>query len=112
MNKLSRINKEELIDTIIAAQDDEIPVLTVVNEKLNAVMAEVAELKTVLTSPGSFVTKKFEELQGKIDKQAEIIANQQRFLEMLDRREREMNVVVMGLPEEGETLEGVRMDAE
>lgn len=83
-NQLSRINKKELIDTILAVQGDTIPGLTDVNEKQSAVMIEVAELKTAITSPDSFVTKKFEEIQGKIEKHAEIVANQQRFLEMLD----------------------------
>lgn len=111
-NQLARINKEELIDTILAAQDDELPALSSLEEKLNAVMAEVAEVKAAITSPDSFVTRKFVELQEKIDKQAEIIANQQRFLEMLDRKERETNVVVLGLPDEGEALDGARTDAE
>lgn len=82
------------------------------DEKLSAVIAEVAELKTALTSPDSFVTKKFTELQEKLDKQAEIIGSQQRFLEMLDRRERETNVVVLGLPDEGEALDGAVTDVE
>lgn len=110
--QLSRINKEELIETILSGQPDEAPGLKALDEKLSAVMVEVAELKTALTSPDSFVTKKFTELQEKIEKQAEIIASQQRFLEMLDRRERETNVVVLGLPDEGEALGGAVTDVE
>lgn len=110
--QLARINKEELIDTILAAQAEGTPALRALDEKLSAVMAEVAELRTALTSPESFFTKKFTELQTKIDKQAEIIASQQRFLEMLDRKEREMNVVVLGLPDEGEALDGAVTDTE
>lgn len=111
-NQLARINKEELIDTILAAQDEEIPALGALDVKLSAVMEEVAKLKAAITSPESFVSKKFVELQEKIDKQAEIIANQQRFLETLDRKERETNVVVLGLPDEREALEGATTDAE
>lgn len=110
--QLARINKEELIDTILAAQAEETPALKALDDKLTAVMAEVAELRTTLASPESFISKKFTELQTKIDKQAEIIASQQRFLEMLDRKEREMNVVVLGLPDEGEAFDGAVTDAE
>lgn len=120
--QLSRINKEELIDSILSTQAEETPALRALDEKLSSVMAEVeklgsvmaevAELRAALTSPESFVTRKFTELQEKIDKQAEIIANQQRFLEMLDRKEREKNVVVLGLPDEGEALAGAVTDTE
>lgn len=110
--QLTRINKDELIEIILAEQAEEAPALRALDEKLSAVMAEVAELRTALTSPESLFTKKFTELQTKINKQAEIIASQQRFLEMLDRKEREMNVVVLGLPEEGEALDGAVTDAE
>ena len=75
-------------------------------------LAEIAELRTALASPDSFFSKKFTELQTKIDKQAEVIASQQRFLEMLDRKEREKNVVVLGLPDEGEAFDGAVTDAE
>ncbi len=75
-------------------------------------MDEVAKLKAAIASPESFISKKFTELQEKIDKQAEIFSNQQRFLEALDRKERESNVVVLGLPDEGQELEGATSDAE
>lgn len=112
-SQLAKINKDELIDTILAAQgEDETPVLKALDEKLNTVMAEVAELKKVMTSPESFVAKKFAELHDRIDKQAEIISKQQRFLEMLDRKERETNLVVLGLPEGSEALEGAVTDTD
>ena len=41
-----------------------------------------------------------------MDQQAEIIARQQSFLESVDRRERETRLVVFGVPDEGENLEG------
>lgn len=112
-NQLVRINKEELIDSILAAQEEaEAPVPRALDEKLNAVMAEMAELKKIITSPESFIAKKFAELHDRIDKQAEIISSQQRYLEMLDRRERATNIVVLGLPDEGEALEGAVTDTD
>lgn len=84
--QLARINKDELIDHILAAKDDDAPAICALDQKLSAVMDEVTKLKEAITSPDSFFLKKFEDLQGKIDKQAEIIASQQRFLESLDRK--------------------------
>ena len=86
--------------------------LTALHEKLNAIIAEVAELKKVITSPESFVAKKFAELNNRIEKQADIIARQQQFLELLDRKEREANIVVLGLPDEGEALDGAVTDTD
>lgn len=112
-NQLARINKEELIETILASQEENgTPVLRALDEKLNAVRAEVAELKKVITFPESFVAKKFAELHDRIDKQAEIISKQQRFFEMLDLKERETNIVVLGLPDEGEALDGAVTDTD
>lgn len=112
-NQLTRINKEELIETILAAQeDDKTPALKVLEDKLTTLMVEMAELKKVMTSPESFIAKKIAALNERIDKQDEIIAKQQFFLEMLDRKERVMNVVVLGLPEENETLDGATTDTE
>ena len=111
--QLTRINKEDLIDSILAAQEeDESPMLKSLEEKLNTVMTEMTEVRRMLTSPESFLAKKFDEIHERVDKQAEIIAKQQRYLEMLDRKDREMNVVVLGLPVEDEALDGITTDTE
>lgn len=110
-NQLTRINKEEIIETRFSAQDeDETLGLTALCEKLNAVVAEVAEPKKIITSPESFVDKKFVELNERIEKQADITSGQQRFLDSLDRRGREANVMVLGLLDEGEALDGAVTD--
>ena len=49
-------------------------------------------------------------LQEKVYKQAEIIASQQNFLEAIDRKERETRLVTLGVPDEGESLEGETTD--
>ena len=61
-------------------------------------MAEVAELKKVITYPVSFLAKKFTELNNEIEMQANIISRQQRFLELLDRKERGKNIMMLGPP--------------
>ena len=40
----------------------------------------------------------------------EIIAKQQLFLEQLDRKERECNLIILGVPEDNTTLEGATTD--
>ena len=54
--------------------------------------------------------KKIQEMQAKIDKQSDLIMKQQMFLENIDRKERENNIVVLGVPEETEELEGATDD--
>ncbi len=49
---------------------------------------------------------KLKDLQAQVDKQADILVKQQRFLETLDRKEREANLVVLGVPDENESLGG------
>lgn len=55
-------------------------------------MAEIAELEKGITSPQSFLIKRLTESQTQIDKQAEIISKQKRFLE------KEANVILLGMP--------------
>ena len=51
-------------------------------------------------------------MQNQLDKQAEIILSQQLFLENIDRKERETHLILLGVPEGQETLEGATSDAE
>ncbi len=106
-HQLNKVNKDELIESILSspAGDGEVA-LVAITDKLNAVMQEMAELKRALTSPDSFVNKKFTELQSQLDRQSEILAKQQQFLEKIDRKERENNLVILGVPDEHEALDG------
>lgn len=56
------------------------------------------------------VDKKLEKMQQELDKQAEIIMKQQLFPEQIDRKERETNLVVLGVPDEDEALDGATND--
>lgn len=110
-NQLTKINKEDLIDSILAsnAEDSELAKL---NKRLDEVMSEVKLLRDMITSPESILNKNYTELKGRVDKQAEIMVKQQQFLEALDRKERESNIVILGVPDEHETLEGAMQDEE
>lgn len=105
-NQIGRLTKDELIESILAEPERDNDILAVLTDKVTSLVTEVTELRNTITSPDSCINKKITELQVKVDKQAEIISKQQRFLEMLDRKERETNLVITGVPDEHESLEG------
>ena len=51
-------------------------------------------------------------MQVKIDKQSEIIMKQQLYLEAADRKDRETNLIVLGVPEDGTVIDGANNDNE
>ena len=107
--KLKAINKDGLIDIILSVvENDTQPPQQ--DERLNQIASDVAELKQMLVSPNSPIGRKFAEMQVQIDKQAETILQQQRFLEELDRRGRETKLVVLVVPEEEEMFQGAATD--
>ncbi|XP_071529864.1 uncharacterized protein [Panulirus ornatus] len=110
-NQLVKINKDELIDIILASTpaNDEFQQL---NQKLEDVMKEMEALKTTLMSPDSIINKNYTQLKARVDKQEEILVKQQQFLEALDRKEREANIVVLGVPDENRALDGATTDQE
>ncbi len=107
--QLARKNKDELIDMILASGGDD-ATLADINKRLDDVVKAVDALKNIITSPDSVMNKNYEELKARVDKQAEIIAKQQQYLEYVDRKEREGNVVILGVPDEHESLEGAVTD--
>ena len=108
-NQLQRINKDELIDIILTSNEDNNSLADII-KKLSEVKAELDTLKALTTSPDSVTNKKISALETRLEKQEEIIAQQQRFLESLDRKERESNVVILGVPDENEALDGAVTD--
>lgn len=108
--QLGRMTKDDLIESIMSIQGQDDTLVLTLTGKLDALVAEFASLKTAVTSPESVINKKLENLQAQVDKQAEIISKQQRFLETLDRKERESNLVLLGVPDENESLDGSTTD--
>ncbi|MPC55662.1 hypothetical protein E2C01_049604 [Portunus trituberculatus] len=86
-SQLTRINKEDLIESILAAPDANEGLVQGLMERLNELASDVKELTKAVTAPDSYINKKFEDLQAQVNKQAEILAKQQRYLEILDRKE-------------------------
>ena len=69
-------------------------------------------MKNAINAPDGIINKRFMDLQGQINKQESVLAKQQLFLEVLDRKEREKNLIVLGVPEDGQDLDGATADAE
>lgn len=108
--QLKTINKDILIESILASKDGDLGTVSVLEDRLTAIANELSELKRAISSPESDINKKLAEMQSQMNKQAEIIAHQQRFLEVADRRERETRLVVMGVPDDQESLETATTD--
>lgn len=105
-HQLNAIRKEDLIQSILSAPE---PVENASHEmmsKLSALIAEVAEIRKSLTSPDNPVNKQVQQLKEQVARQQEVIVKQQRFLEDIDRKSRECNLVLLGVPEEQESLDG------
>lgn len=112
-NQLSRVTKEELIDVILSSSDQTSEVaLQALTQQVTTLVQEVTELKKALTSQDNAVNQKINDLQSQVAIQAETIKRQQRFLENLDRKERECNLVILGVPEEQESLDGATNDTD
>ena len=111
-NQLSRLTKEDLIEGILSAPGTSDEHLAELTNKLHTLVSEVAELRKAVTASESGVNNKVDELQVQVNKQSEIILKQQHYLETLDRKEREKNLVVTGVSDEHESLEGATSDEE
>ncbi|KAK7083438.1 hypothetical protein SK128_022800, partial [Halocaridina rubra] len=105
-NQFTRITKEQLIDAILAANEEKVSPRTRQEEKLDLIVNELAELRRMIASSESDSKAKIKELTETIEKQSEIHLQHQLFLEQLDRQKRETNLVLLGVPEEQISLDG------
>lgn len=110
-SQLTGFTKEELIESILSAPEQEEGQFNTLTTALQNLASEVADLKNAINAPDSIFNKNFTELQLQIDSQAAILVKQQRFLEVLDLKEREKNLIILGVPDENETLDGQTSDA-
>lgn len=82
--QLNRLNKEALIESILAPEED---VESQLRRELTKITLELALLRQDITSPESIINQKLFTMQTQIDQQASIIKQQQQFLKAVDRRE-------------------------
>lgn len=109
-NQLTRLTKKELIESIMAPPEPSEGLMLKLTSKLNDLVKEMGVLSSVVTAPDSSINKRFDDLQSQVNKQAQIIASQQHFLEMLDKKEREKNLILTGVPDGNEALESGTSD--
>ena len=109
MNKFSKTQLVEILDAAKNERDNtqDIPTLIANISKLTS---EVAQLTTALKTHQESTNKEVTELKQQVAKQNEVITKQQLFLEQLDRKERECNIVILGVPEGAEALDGATND--
>ena len=108
--QIKSINKEELIDTILSAADVDVGAVARLEERLVSIATELGELRRTISTSETNTKKKLEDMQEQISKQANIIMQQQLFLEKVDRKERETNMVVLGVPDDQTALDGATND--
>ena len=101
-----------MIESILACQEPDDSVTRALEDRLVAICTEISDIKHSILSPDSSFNKKISELQAKVNKHNEIIKYQQLFLEHLDRKERESNVVLLGVANEGVSLEVATNDSQ
>ena len=77
-NQVKAVNKDELIDSILSSREEE--GMATVTSKLDILVNEIADFKKAIVCRDNTFNVKISELQSQIDKQADIIARQQRFL--------------------------------
>ena len=124
--QLNRLTKEVLIASIQQAlldanQAGQAPVHQELKACMDAVVAPLLEelraLRTTLTAQLEESNKKIDNLEQRISKQDEIIEkqnevlrNHQREMERADQKERETNLIVLGVPDTHESLDGATSD--
>ena len=110
--QMNKLGKTELVDILDAAREErgnnqDIPTLIVSITKLTS---EVTTLSTALNHHQETTNNQVADLKQQVEKQSEIITKQQLFLEQLDRKDRECNLVILGVPEGAEALDGATED--
>ena len=81
-------------------------------DSISKLTAEFTSLKTSLNDIQESTRKQVDDLKQQVLKQNQIIAKQQLYLEQLDRRERECNLVILSVPEGSESLDGATNDTD
>ena len=109
-HQFSRVTKEELIDAIMSANEDDVIARPRQEEKLDLIVKDLAELRQMIMASENDSKRRIKELTETIEKQSEILFQHQLFLEQLDRQKRETNLVLFGVPDDQIALEGALTD--
>ena len=110
--QLDNVSKKDMITCILSASDTDIGTLTRVEARLNDVQQSCITIRQENAARDKVNEDRINAMQVKIDKQSEIIMKQQLYLEAADRKDRETNLIVLGVPEDGTVIDGANNDNE
>lgn len=105
-HQINKVNKEELIDAILSASNDEASAQSRQDEKLDLIVKELAGMRKMFESSERESVARIKEMTETIEKQSAVIMQHQLFLEQLDRTKRETNLVLFGVPDGQVALDG------
>ena len=105
---LQKLSKDVLMEGILTASDDD--AMARVEAQVTNLTRDIAKLTDTINNNAATYEAKMRDMQLKVDRGAEILMKHQLFLENIDRRERETNLVVLGVPEDGELVDGADND--
>ena len=120
--QIGRLTMDDLISAILApdASDqtqfsDAVRLLVEemrgLRESLKTNSDEIRDLKETIRTNEERNNSRIDQLEKRISSQDEIIKNQQGFFEKFDASQRETKLVVLGVPDEHESLDGATDDA-
>lgn len=105
---LQKIHKDVIMDCILSASDDD--AIGRVETHVANLTRDIAKLTETITNNAASHEAKLREMQLKVDRHSEIMMKHQLFLESIDRKDREVNLIVLGVPEDGEPVDGADND--
>ena len=111
-SQLDKFAKPDLITCIMSSSDTDIGTLTRIEARMNEVQQSCITIRQENAARDKINEDRINAMQVKIDKQSEIIMKQQLYLEAADRKDRETNLIVLGVPEDGTAIDGANNDNE
>ena len=112
-----RLKKEQLLEILNAASVDDAEnlggtSLAALTSTLTGLVTEISNLRQAYEADKASNATVISNLTTQVQTQGEVIAKQQVFLEHMDRKYRERNVILLGVPEASESLDGATDDNE
>lgn len=108
----SSLNKTELLGILNSNESSSNGDIQTLSSNIEKLTKEITTLNKSFTDHKDSTDKQINELKQQVSQQNEIIAKQQKFLEQIDRKERECNVVIQGVPEGVVALDGATNDSD
>ena len=113
-SQMNSYKKEEILNVLEAASASGVSGNNIdisgLNDSIKTLTNEIKGLQASLSVYKTETDKQINEMKDQLSKQNDIIAKQQLYLEKIDLKERECNLVISGVPENNEALCGATSD--